>query len=137
MFKDYKSYVGENSNKEKIIEYINTNMQLQEAIAKNFNCNVDEICFEKFRNYNNKIKVSLDETEFSYGESYDFSNLQCICGDACFYRSQEMVLSRLISIGGEADFVGSQISDLSSLVRIGGNVFFSFSAVINLSGLKT
>ena len=139
IFKDYKAHFEENSNKEKIIGYINTNTHLQGKIAKNFNCKVDEIYFEEYdaTNYSQKIKVCLKDVDFTYSEEYDLSSLQSICGDAGFKYSQVTDLSSLQSIGGDADFEDSQVTDLSSLQSIGGDVYFGDSQVTDLSSLQS
>lgn len=138
-FRDYKSHFSKNSNKEKIIEYIKTNIQLQEVIAKHFNCKVDEICFEKLNslNYDGKIKIVLSKANFNDSIKYDLSSLQSIGGDADFSQSQVTDLSSLESIGGNANFIKSKVTDLSSLQSIGGGAYFRNTKEIDLSSLQS
>ena len=139
-FRDYKSHFSKNSNKEKIIEYIKTNIQLQEVIAKHFNCKVDEICFEKLNslNYDGKIKIVLSKANFNDSIKYDLSSLQSIGGDADFSQSQVTDLSSLESIGGDADFRYSKVKDLGSLQSIGGDADFRYySKIKDLGSLQS
>ncbi len=138
-FRDYKSHFSKNSNKEKIIEYIKTNIQLQEVIAKHFNCKVDEICVEEYEplNSDKKIKICLSDVYFGNSRGYNLSSLQSIGGDAYFKNSQITNLNSLQSIGGNADFRYSQVTDLSSLQSIGGYAYFGDSKVTDLSSLQS
>lgn len=138
-FKDYKSHFSENSNKEKIIEYIKIDKQLQEMVTKSFNCKDDEIYFEEYGswNYDKKIKVCLSNVNFNNSKKHDLSCLQSIGGDAYFKNSQITNLNSLQSIGRDAWFSNSKVTDLSSLQSIGGGAYFSNSKVTNLSSLQS
>ena len=139
MFKDYKSHFSKNSNKEKIIEYIKTDVYFQGEITKKFNCKDDEICFEKYEplNSDKKIKICLSDVYFGNSRGYNLSSLQSIGGDAYFKNSQITNLNSLQSIGGNADFRYSQVTDLSSLQSIGGYACFDSSQVTDLSSLQS